>query len=226
VTRAWLFDPAGWFLFEAGSRPGGRLPFLDSPRKVRPKKATRMPATLRFAAGNLRRGACGVCRRTRCALRAPLRQLRQVRSRSKPVLRQACNPATATPQALTYGKWVRAFASLGPIEKQPSAAMARRLFAFLVVGILEPGCPRLPPFCPRLRWAGCGVASLPKDRPASSSDLPLLFERIAPQAQGVCSAAHPASRPTQVARSEAKGRGQCGARFFAYFLVAGTPVAR
>ncbi|ATH12082.1 hypothetical protein CHL79_06415 [Delftia acidovorans] len=34
------------------------------------------------------------------------------------------------------------------------------------------------------------------------------------------SAAHPASRPTQVARSEAKGRGQFGARFFAYFLIA------
>ncbi|WP_373785303.1 hypothetical protein [Delftia acidovorans] len=92
---------------------------------------------------------------------------------------------------------------------------AHRLFVFLAVG-----CPSASPFCPRLRWAGCGVASLPKDRLASSSDLPQLFERIAPQAQGVSSAAHPASRPTQVARSEAKGRGQFGARFFAYFLIA------
>ncbi|PZP74112.1 MAG: hypothetical protein DI604_10015 [Delftia acidovorans] len=48
-------------------------PFLDSPRKVRSKKATRMSATLRFAAGNLRRGGCGVRRETRCALRASLK---------------------------------------------------------------------------------------------------------------------------------------------------------
>ncbi|ATH13126.1 hypothetical protein CHL79_12255 [Delftia acidovorans] len=84
------------------------------------------------------------------------------------------------------------------------------------------GCWLSPasPFCPRLRWAGCGVAALPKDRAASLSSLPQLFERIAPQAQGVSSAAHPASRPTQVARSEAEGRGQCGARFFASFLIA------
>ncbi|SDZ62076.1 hypothetical protein SAMN05421547_14617, partial [Delftia lacustris] len=87
----------------------------------------------------------------------------------------------------------------------------------LAVGcwLLAVGCSPASPFCPRLRWAGCGVAALPKDRAASLSSLPQLFERIAPQAQGVSSAAHPASRPTQVARSEAKGRGQFGARFFA-----------
>ena len=65
--------PAGWLFFEAGSRPGGRLPFLDSPRKVRSKKATRMSATLRFAAGNLRRGGCGVRRETHFALHATFR---------------------------------------------------------------------------------------------------------------------------------------------------------
>jgi len=90
---------------------------------------------------------------------------------------------------------------------------AHRLFVFLAVG-----CPSASPFCPRLRWAGCGVASLPKDRLASSSDLPQLFERRAKRKAS--SAAHPASRPTQVARSEAKGRGQFGARFFAHFLIA------
>ncbi|WP_139093492.1 hypothetical protein [Delftia sp. JD2] len=74
-----LFAPAGGFLFEAGSRPGGRLPFLDSPRKVRSKKATRMSTSLRFAAGNLRRAACGVRRETLFALRATFKQSRQVR---------------------------------------------------------------------------------------------------------------------------------------------------
>ncbi|MCR4548443.1 hypothetical protein, partial [Delftia tsuruhatensis] len=32
---------------------------------------------------------------------------------SSPVLRQDCNPATTTPQALTYGEFARAVASLG-----------------------------------------------------------------------------------------------------------------
>ncbi|QFS63667.1 hypothetical protein GCS91_04795 [Delftia tsuruhatensis] len=39
-------------------------------RKVGKAKATRMSATLRFAAGNLRRGGCGVRRETLFALRA------------------------------------------------------------------------------------------------------------------------------------------------------------
>jgi len=63
-----------------------------------------MSATLRFAAGNLRHGGCGVRCGTRFALRAPLKQPQRVRSRSSPVLRQDCNPATTTPQALTYGE--------------------------------------------------------------------------------------------------------------------------
>src|SRR2546425_701876 len=172
-----------------------------------------MSATLRFAAGNLRRGGCGVRCGTRFALRAPLRQPQRVRSRSSPVLRQDCNPATTTPQALTYGEVVRAFASLGPRLK-PSGSIAPAVGCWL----LAVGYPQPPPFCPRLRWAGCGVASLPKDRLASSSDLPQLFERRAKRKAS--SAAHPASRPTQVARSEAKGRGQFGARFFAHFLIA------
>jgi len=37
--------------------------------------------------------------------------------------------------------------------------------------LLAVGCwlPPASPFCPRLRWAGCGVAALPKDRAASLS---------------------------------------------------------
>ena len=70
LVQGCLWPSAGWLFFEAGSRPGSRLPFLDSPRKVRSKKATRMSATLRFAAGNLRRGSCGVRRETLFALRA------------------------------------------------------------------------------------------------------------------------------------------------------------
>ncbi|WP_233630850.1 hypothetical protein, partial [Delftia sp. S66] len=77
---------------------------------------------------------------------------------------QDCNPATTTPQALTYGEFARAFASLGPwFEAERSDGAGCWLLA----------TPQPPPFC-----------------------------------------------PTQVARSEAKGRGQCGARFFASFLIA------
>ena len=63
-----------------GLGPAADLPFFDSSKKRRPKKDdpnVRDPfASLR---GNLRRAACGVRRRTHCALRAPFKQLRRVR---------------------------------------------------------------------------------------------------------------------------------------------------
>ena len=65
-------------------------------------------------------------------------------------------------------------------------------------------------------------ASLPRDRLASSSDLPQLSERRAKRKAS--SAAHPASCPTQVARSEAKGRGQWG--ILPTFLLRGKKVGR
>ena len=59
-------------------------------------------------------------------------------------------------------------------------------FVFPAVGCWVLAVPQPPPFCPRLRWAGCGVAALPKDRAASSSDLPQLFERSAPARSEFC----------------------------------------
>jgi hypothetical protein len=51
-----FFDPAGWLFFEAGFRPGGRLPFLSRDRSAGHKKGSKearpeLPTTLRFATG-------------------------------------------------------------------------------------------------------------------------------------------------------------------------------
>ena len=144
----WI-DRGFWFLALPGgcfSRPGfgpaaDLLSFVSPPVR-RPKKSrqskgdpdVRDPfASLR---GNLRRGGCGVRCGTRFALRAPLRQPQRVSRRSSPVLRQDCNPATTTPQARSYGEWVRAFASLGPGLKL-SGAMASAVGCWL----LAVGCP-------------------------------------------------------------------------------------
>ena len=137
--------PGGCFRGRVSARR--RPTFLSRDKKV--GKETRPNARDPCASlrGNLRRGGCGVRCGTRFALRAPLRQPQRVRSRSSPVLRQDCNPATTTPQALTYGR----FASLGPGLK-PSGAMAPAVGCWL----LAVGCWLFPslPFCPRLRWAG------------------------------------------------------------------------
>ncbi|PZQ69814.1 MAG: hypothetical protein DI563_19170 [Variovorax paradoxus] len=70
-----------------------RSPFLLLRQKKGTKeKATLLAATLRFAAGNLRRDAAGVRCRTRYALRAALRQLQRVREgtpQNGPSLRSA-----------------------------------------------------------------------------------------------------------------------------------------
>ena len=56
------------FLFpEAGSRPGGRLTFFASPKKVSKERRPLLSASLRFAAGNLRCSTPAGVRRTRFA---------------------------------------------------------------------------------------------------------------------------------------------------------------
>ena len=73
-------------------------------KKVGKEKATLLAATLRFATGDLRRDAVGVRCRTRYALRAALRQLQRVGSRSSCVrTRHSCHPASAPSQAHPEG---------------------------------------------------------------------------------------------------------------------------
>ena len=122
---------------------------------------------------------------THCALRAPFKQTRRVSSRSMRVLRHACHPATAPPQAQPegMGAMTRAIAALGldfaargacARERGPSAAMAR------VAGF--------PSVCAEER-SGRG-AHARRSAHASCTDLPQLFERSAQRA--VSSAAPPA----------------------------------
>ena len=127
-----------------------------------PKSAT---PSLRYGA-NLCRGACGVCRRTHCALRASFRQLRQISLRKHARFDAHAHPASAPPQAQPQGvnSPTRAIAALGLVRAQhrigPSAAMAR------VVGF--------PSGRAEKRRARGGHAR--RSAHASLSDFPQLFE--------------------------------------------------
>ena len=55
------------FCSEAGSRPGGRLTFFASPKKVSKERRPLLSASLRFATGNLRCSTPAGVRRTRFA---------------------------------------------------------------------------------------------------------------------------------------------------------------
>ena len=132
-----------------------------------PKSAT---PSLRYGA-NLWRGACGVCRRTHCALRASFKQLRQVSARSACVLRHTHAPPALRFSARAEGNPGRGHphgpllrcTTLGPVSRaqapratqaRPSAAMARmdvRLFGCLDVRLSHPCWLRL-------RRGGVGVA--------------------------------------------------------------------
>ena len=87
-----------------GLAPAGDSLSFASPKESKQRKGD--PAVCDPCAalrGNLCRGVCGVRRGTRYALRAALRQPRRVSLRSMRVLRHACHPANAPPQAHTDG---------------------------------------------------------------------------------------------------------------------------
>jgi len=149
-------------------------------KKVSKEKATPSlrPLRLRYGA-NLGRGACGVCRRTHCALARSV----QTTAASQFTKHARCDahahPASTPPQAQPQGveQPIRAIAALGPTEDapltRPSAAMAR--VAPLPSGRAEE------------RRARGGHAR--RSAHATLSDLPQLFERSAQRA--VSSAARP-----------------------------------
>ena len=68
------------------------------------------------------------------------------------------------------------------------------------------------PFWMRLRRAGRGVAGVPQDTPASSTDSPWLFERSA--AGAVSSTAHPRTSTPGCPAAKRRGRRQQGRLFF------------
>ena len=138
---ALLFDVAG-----RDSPRRARYFSLLRQRKVPKRKATPSLRPQRLSYGaNLGRGACGVCRRTHCALRASFRQLRQISLRKHARFDAHAHPASTPPQAQPQGveqpdtghRCARPGAALRGAKRLrpsgPSAAMARIAGALLAV---------------------------------------------------------------------------------------------
>ena len=116
--------------------------------------------------------------RTRYALRAALKQPPRVRSRSRPVLRQACGrvrcasrrlanrPRRAIPRARTPGARSAGTKVVGYVTarvRECGSAVVRHRRSFPVrAGVGTVVCA-----CEAPRSAACPAAGLPKDRPAS-----------------------------------------------------------
>ncbi len=104
---------ACWFGRRAGVEDGGRVvaPAGDSlsfvsPKESKQRKGAPQSATpaLRYGA-NLRRGGCGVRRRTHCALSALRSDNCGESVHEAWALRRPCHPTTAPPQAQPAGCW-------------------------------------------------------------------------------------------------------------------------
>jgi hypothetical protein len=202
----------------AGSRPGGRGTFLCVAKETYPKeRRPRCPCPPRPGArGQPAMLGPAVCRRTRCVLRTPLRQLRQARQRC------ACPSARAHPRpcASRHGQKgvgtgpTRAIASLGlwsfaalgspGRSRQLRRQRAARNRPQAQLRSSSRFDPAPHPFWLRREAQELGWACVPKDTHASSSSLPQLSERSSKNAAS--SSTPPQIRASQVARSEAKGR--------------------
>ena len=191
-------------------------------KKVSKEKATPSLRPLRFRYGaDLRRGTCGV---------PPQNSLRAARSVRTAAASQStrhgregahAHPASTPPQAQPagVGSRTRAIAALG---------LARARFALrrLQCAVRAPDraersdgpavSPNPSVRAEKRRAAGaCGCRRTHALRALTYRSM---FERSAQRA--VSSAAAPADRASQVARSEAEGHAQWGRLFFAYFLLA------
>ena len=112
---------------KAGTRPGGRPPFLSRDKKG--GKETR-PAVCDPFGANLRRGVCGVRRITHCAPSALRSDRRGESVHEASALRRACHPTNTPPQAQPEGGWeaqtTRAIAALGPAFAARSASALKQ----------------------------------------------------------------------------------------------------
>ena len=85
-------------------RPAAHSLSFASPKESKQRKGDPKSATPSLCYGaNLWRGACGVCRRTHCALRASFRQLRQISLRKHARFDAHAHPASTPPQAQPQG---------------------------------------------------------------------------------------------------------------------------
>ncbi len=97
-------------------RPAAHSLSFASPKESKQRKGDPKSATPSLCYGaNLWRGACGVCRRTHCALRAPFRQLRQISSRCMRASTRMLTPQAPRPRRSHRGlnSPTRAIAALG-----------------------------------------------------------------------------------------------------------------
>ena len=165
---------------------------------------------LRFGA-NLRRSACGVrggTRCVRCALFAQTSPASQTTKRVHAALhappRKRCAAGAASRGRETHTGHRCARPGQKPTPG-PSAAMAR-------IGVQVPSGRAEK----RRAWGGHGEQSMPMHRDLTCCGC---LSGVS-AANKASSAAPPRARASQVARSEAKGHGQWGRLFFAYFLLA------
>ncbi len=194
-------------------RPAAHSLSFASPKESKQRKGDPKSATpsLRYGA-NLCRGTCGVCRRTRCALTRSAQT-----TAASQTTKHARSDAHAPPQAPRHRRSPRGVNS-------PSRAIA-------ALGLVLRGAERLRPAGPSAAMARVAGSLLAVPRSAAHGvcmgvEAPMLRGltcRIclngAPQARSeLCGTPH--ARAPQVARSEAKGHGQQGRLFFAYFLLA------
>ncbi|CAB5678904.1 Uncharacterised protein [Delftia tsuruhatensis] len=181
---------------EAGFRPGGRPTFLSCYKKVGKEKHPNARDPCASLRGNLRRGGCGAL--------------------------------------------LRAVATLGPGLK---ASAAMRWLLAVGCWLLAVGCWLLAAGC-WLLAAGCWLLAVLQPSPSAHAcvgrdagwqpcrrtgllrDLTCRSCLSGARQRAASSAAHPASRPTQVARSEAKGRGQWGRASLLTFLSRDKKVSR
>ena len=191
---------------EGGSRvvaPAGDSLFFASPKKSKQKKGDPQSATpSRCEGANLRRGACGVRRRTHCAPLA-LRSDNCGESVHEACAHwRACHPATAPPQAQPAGVGQPHGPSLRSAPFAGAGAARRASGAERSDG--PSGCSAFPPF--RMRRGAQGVGWRVCRRTHALRELTCRScLNAAPKARSeFCGTPH--ARAPQVARSEAKGR--------------------
>jgi hypothetical protein len=207
---------------EPGVRPGGRVTFFASPKKVTKERRPHCLRPLRFAAGQPAVLAHPACRRTRdvhCVHSAQTAAASQT-------TKHACPSAGVRPAALRSSAQPGGSGSSLRCARPPTAVlrgpgMDPRLGSLRDVraGPARSPMPSPQKYAPwrvessaplRVpRSAGAPAARLPKDRRASSSDLPQLSER-SERSERSEFCGRPATRAPQVARSEAEGHAQWG----------------
>ena len=188
-------------------RPAAHSLSFASPKESKQRKGDPKSATpSRCYGANLRHGACGVRRRTHCAL------ARSVQTTAASQSTKRVHPAVHAPPrkhraaGAATGVLMRAIAALGPVREFGAKRSDGPCCRWVPSGRAEK----------RRAWGGRGQRSMPALRALTRCGC----SSGVSAANKASSAAPPQDRASQVARSEAQGHGKWGRLFFAYFLLA------